>query len=263
VADFNGLWGLDTADVTGGERAPGGPKFERDGGVRRSWADPVGFVGMHSVIPGSLSAEVRAARAEAAEAEAGEVEGSIQATLSELRGRALAEGSGVARARRVQLARLESTLGELYERRVELLDEARRLRAAPKPPAPAPAPEQLRAHLRRPPTPEPVEAAWRRVVLGTWAALSVPLILGTIAVLLVLPNSHWFIIELGVLAGLLAVERIISGRLVGLATLLGGLLLVWLLALALVNYGRLAAALVLGVLAAFVLVGNLRELLRR
>jgi len=259
VADFHGLWGLDTADVTGGERAPAGPKFERDGSVRRSWADPVGFAGMHKVTPGPLTAGMRELRAEAAEAEAAQVEAGIDATLTELRGHALAVASGAARSRRAELARLESALGELYARRVELRDEARRLRAPP----PVPAPEELRAHLRRPPTPEPLEPSWRRVLLGTWAALSVPLILGTLAVLVVLPNSHWLIIEVGVLGGLLAVERIISGRLVGLAALAGGLALLWALALALVNYGRLAGALVLGALALVVLVGNLRELLRR
>jgi len=263
VSDFHGLWGLDTADLTGGERAPAGPKFERDGGVRRAWADPVGFAGLHKVTPAQLTGQVRALRAEAARAEAAEVQARIEATLEELRGHALASGSGAARAQRLRLERLEATLGELHEHRVELLDEARRLRSAPAGPARAPTPAELRAHLRRPPEPEPVEPSWRRVLLGTWAALSVPLIVGTIAVLLLLPSSNWLLIEVAVVGGLLAVERVISGRLVSLATLAGGLLVVWAVTVGLLNYGRLAAALALGALGLVVLVGNLRELLRR
>jgi hypothetical protein len=37
VAEYRGLWGLDTHDPFGGERAPAGPKFERSGSVRLSW----------------------------------------------------------------------------------------------------------------------------------------------------------------------------------------------------------------------------------
>jgi hypothetical protein len=40
VRDYRGLWGLDTRDRFGGERAPSGPRYERDGSVRMSWANP-------------------------------------------------------------------------------------------------------------------------------------------------------------------------------------------------------------------------------
>ncbi|MGL5858040.1 MAG: hypothetical protein ACRC35_06480 [Angustibacter sp.] len=46
---YRGLWGLDTRDPWGGERAPAGPKYERDGSLRRSWYDPLGFVGLDEV----------------------------------------------------------------------------------------------------------------------------------------------------------------------------------------------------------------------
>ena len=35
VRDYRGLWGLDTRDRFGGERAPAGPRYERDGTVAR------------------------------------------------------------------------------------------------------------------------------------------------------------------------------------------------------------------------------------
>ena len=49
VRDYRGLWGLDTHDPFGGERAPAGPRYERTGRVRRSWTDPLGWVGLDGV----------------------------------------------------------------------------------------------------------------------------------------------------------------------------------------------------------------------
>ena len=49
VRDFSGLWGLDTDDPFGGERAPAGPRYERNGTIRPSWADPVGWAGLAKV----------------------------------------------------------------------------------------------------------------------------------------------------------------------------------------------------------------------
>ena len=49
VDKYRGLWGLDTRDFIGGERAPAGPKYNRDGSVRQSWYDPLGWAGMDKV----------------------------------------------------------------------------------------------------------------------------------------------------------------------------------------------------------------------
>jgi hypothetical protein len=46
VETYRGLWGLDTRDPLGGERAPAGPKFDRHGQPRLSWYDPLGFCGL-------------------------------------------------------------------------------------------------------------------------------------------------------------------------------------------------------------------------
>lgn len=51
VARYRGLWGLDTRDFFGGERAPSGPKYNRDGSVRLSWSDPLGWAGLDKVLP--------------------------------------------------------------------------------------------------------------------------------------------------------------------------------------------------------------------
>jgi hypothetical protein len=51
LRDFRGLWGRDTRDRLGGERGPAGPRYGRDGVVRPSWADPVGWAGLAKVVP--------------------------------------------------------------------------------------------------------------------------------------------------------------------------------------------------------------------
>ncbi|MER2600106.1 MAG: hypothetical protein ABTQ73_11355 [Caldilineales bacterium] len=51
VDGYRGLWGLDTKDLLGGERAPSGPKYNRNGTVRQSWYDPLGWAGLDKVVP--------------------------------------------------------------------------------------------------------------------------------------------------------------------------------------------------------------------
>ena len=51
VQKYRGLWGLDTHDPLGGERAPAGPKYNRDGTVRQSWYDPIGWAGLDKIYP--------------------------------------------------------------------------------------------------------------------------------------------------------------------------------------------------------------------
>lgn len=48
---FRGLWGLFARDPIAGENAPAGPKYNRDGSIRRSWFDPLGWAGLDKVTP--------------------------------------------------------------------------------------------------------------------------------------------------------------------------------------------------------------------
>lgn len=49
VSNYRGLWGLYTRDPF--EDAPAGPMYNRDGSVRRSWYDPLGWAGLDKVPP--------------------------------------------------------------------------------------------------------------------------------------------------------------------------------------------------------------------
>ena len=55
IDHYRGLWGYDTGDPFGGERAPAGPKFNRDGTVRLSWHNPLGWAGLLKVAPSTQS----------------------------------------------------------------------------------------------------------------------------------------------------------------------------------------------------------------
>jgi hypothetical protein len=56
LRDYRGLWGLDTRDPLGGERAPAGPRYERNGSVRDSWGQPVSWAGLDKQPPTATAA---------------------------------------------------------------------------------------------------------------------------------------------------------------------------------------------------------------
>lgn len=54
VSQYFGLWGLFAQDPFAGENAPAGPMYNRDGTVRQSWYDPVGWAGLDKIPPPNL-----------------------------------------------------------------------------------------------------------------------------------------------------------------------------------------------------------------
>ena len=78
VRDYRGLWGLDTGDPFGGERAPAGPRYERDGSVRLCWSDPVGWAGLDKEAP------LAAAEQQAVEGRITELDAQLAAVTAEL-----------------------------------------------------------------------------------------------------------------------------------------------------------------------------------
>lgn len=51
VTNYRGLWGYYARDPVSGENAPAGPRYNRNGGVRKSWYDPLGWAGLDKVLP--------------------------------------------------------------------------------------------------------------------------------------------------------------------------------------------------------------------
>jgi hypothetical protein len=48
---YRGLWGWYARDPLSGENAPAGPVYNRDGTMRRSWYDPLGWAGLDKLPP--------------------------------------------------------------------------------------------------------------------------------------------------------------------------------------------------------------------
>ncbi len=51
ISQYRGLWGLFAHDPVAGENGPPGPMYTREGGLRRAWHDPVGWVGLETCPP--------------------------------------------------------------------------------------------------------------------------------------------------------------------------------------------------------------------
>jgi hypothetical protein len=133
VRDYRGLWGLDTHDVFGGERAPAGPRYERGGAVRASWADPLGWAGLQKEPPSDVAgaADLRE-RVRALDARVEQLDQAVDAGRAALRGitaelRSINEHAGLqphANDLRAEARRAERDLAALYAERARLVDAA-------------------------------------------------------------------------------------------------------------------------------------------
>lgn len=65
VLHYRGLFGLYARDPLSGEDAPAGPRYNRDGSVRRAWYDPLGWAGLDKVPPPAEAVQRLLARREA------------------------------------------------------------------------------------------------------------------------------------------------------------------------------------------------------
>jgi hypothetical protein len=200
---YAGLWGAHVKDPFEGEDAPAGPMFNRDGGPRGSWHDPLKFTGLDAVPPPSAEGSVLQERAAEIEArqpvladEISQLSGQVAAAGAERRATAFASGGSTGHAQ------ADAALADMRERlsalRVEqAMDDARLAAVRARVDALA---RGIRdgptAHLRRTPLPtSPLARRYGRV-LEVWAAISIGLLLlGLMAVVVFAP-------ELGVIAAL-------------------------------------------------------------
>ncbi len=270
VRDYRGLWGLDTHDPFGGERAPAGPRYSRTGALRPSWADPLGWVGLAAVPPtpaeeeGHLRARITDLGTEvcALDAEIDAERAAVRGLTAQVRSlSAAADARRLHRERLAEATRRERALAALVARRSALVEE-RAAHAAylagPRDPGPP------GAHLRHPHLPYAAHTDLRSRFLRVWAAVSTPVLVLGLGGLLVRPSVP-------VLAGFLTflvvfgvVEAIGRRRVLAFATVLGALAL-WVAAvagliLALLSSWHLVLAGLLAALALVLLVVNVREL---
>ena len=267
VRDYKGLWGLDTRDRFGGERAPAGPRYERDGSVRSVWANPTGWAGLLKVPPRSEEVEkLLSERVRALDAELAELDATVDAERDGLR-RLRAEAGSLdayaptraqAAKRWTEVAEREADLNKKIAARVRLAEERdAHLETLSRPLGP----ELPQAHVSTPhrPVGEPTDSRTR--LLKVWARISIPLLLACIVVALTAsPLALGATIAVIVIA-FTAVEAIAQRRLVLFLTSLSVMVVALagsvVLVLLFLDHWRIAVSVLLGTAALVLLFANL------
>jgi hypothetical protein len=269
VSGFAGLWGRDTGDRFGGERAPAGPRYERDGTVRPCWADPVGWAGLHKV-PAGEQVQRRLLRERLAAVAAQLAERARE--VAERRRRLAADGALLAAVRAdparerlagqlaEELERGQQELARLSAEQAVLGEEADLIGQALVAP---PRPTDPKAHLLRPHAPYRPPIRNRRRFLQIWSLVSIPFVLFAVAAVIVipgLPELDTFLLITAVCAGLeaLARRRLLALTLTCLGVVVSVSLLVTVVVFLLSSW-RTGAAALLVLAAVAVLVANLRD----
>jgi hypothetical protein len=266
---YRGLWGLDTRDQFGGERAPSGPKFQRDGTMRKSWHNPLGWAGLHKVAPPGMAVDHLRRGVESRQAALRELEHEIAGQRHDLRQielevRALKEiesHSRLYRRRQEQLGEGVQELDQLYQRRAEITESlhASRLYLS-----------QIennswgdpQAHIRHKHRPEP-PLGRQSYIIDLWAAVSSGLLLVSFALLLVFDLANWIFWVIGVLVMFVAIESTLQGRLANLLLNLTIALAVVTAVILMVEFFWMLVLIVILAISRQLIVDNLRELRRR
>ena len=264
LRDYKGLWGLDTGDPFGGERAPAGPRYEREGSVRLCWSDPVGWAGLDKEAP------TPAAQRQAIAGRITELDAQLAATTAELddrvgelrRARAgtrALSGTGI-QPDLAALAALEASVQQVRQRCQALAEEREALARASIHGLPQ---EDPHAHLRRRALPNVDPVRTRIRVLRIWSAVSASVLLAGLA-LIILGHFGALVPAVGGLAVImLCAEAYARGHLM---RFVAGLLAVavlaaatWLAVWAALGHWRSAVAALLILAAAAVLLASSRD----
>ena len=261
VRDYRGLWGLDTGDPFGGERAPAGPRYERGGSVRVSWSDPVGWAGLDKEIP-SPQAEQQAIQDRITELDVqlAAAVAELDARSDELRRarvgiRALGRHGSMA-----ALAAPGASVEQARARRQALAEEREALVHAAIHGLPRESPH---AHLRHRALPNIDPARTRRRVLQAWSTASASIFLAGLAVAILGHFGALLPAFGGLAAVMLSAEAFARGH---LGQFVAGLLAAAVLAaaallatLAAIGHWRTAAAALLILAGVALLVANIRD----
>jgi hypothetical protein len=221
-AHYRGLWGLDTKDPLGGERAPAGPKHNRDGSVRVAWYDPLGWAGLDKIPPPGIAPQILKEKIATLTQHQEEVARELAQKRKEVRSLALEVQalqqtdyfSKLYQTRDDKLDTAQQELQALYARHAELTETriatksylSRIERGDWGDP-------QSHIHHKHPPEP-PVGKQNRLAEL--WAAVSAGLLLLVFAVLTIFFPAHWFTWIIVVGGIFISIDAILRGWFPGL-----------------------------------------------
>ena len=262
--DYRGLWGLDTGDPFGGERAPAGPRYERGGSVRRCWSDPVGWAGLDKEAP-SPAAERQALAGRIAEvgAHLAAATEDVEARGDELRRaragiRALS--SCGSQADPTTLSALEESVTQARVRRQALAEERDALVHASAHGLPL---EDPHAHLRHRVLPNVDQARTRSRALRVWSSASASFLLAGLAVA-ILGHLGALVPAFGAVALVMLsteafAQRHLAQFLAGLTAVAAVAAAAWLAVWAAAGHWRSATAALLILAAVALLLANIRD----
>ena len=263
VAEYRGLWGYDTRDPFGGERAPAGPRYERNGSIRPAWDRPAAWAGLDKVPPTRTDEELALqSRARDIDVELNAAQARLADGIGRLRSvhegkRALAvDGSPTTAAYAAAQEVVDATRNEI----AGLVAEQQAVSKALVTPLP---PEPVHAHLRHRALPDQDADRPTRWTLRFWASISVSVLLLAVAALIMYGTALGISGLIGILVIIAGIEALIRGRiLVFLASLVIIIVIVTGIYLALTNIKvAIAGALVFAAVA--LLISNFSGFLRR
>ncbi len=190
--DFHGMWGMFVRDPVGGENAPAGPMYNRNGQPRFSWHSPLEYAGLDVVPTPAQAPAMLDARRATVLARQQELDGLIAGKLSELQtlGAGNAAVAGLSfllpdvQAGAEQMTTLQAELRQLQRERIDngewlraIDDRIQALQAG--------AVDDPRAHIRVMQTPLQSEALRFGTLAQIWSATSIGLLLiGAAAILM-------------------------------------------------------------------------------
>jgi hypothetical protein len=231
---------LDTKDPLGGERAPAGPKYNRDGSVRTAWYDPLGWAGLDKVPPPGLTpARLKehitelTKKQETLQAEIVQKRESVRLLALEVQ--SLHETDYLHHLYRTQAEKLaaeQEALQALYARSTALAETST---AAQTYLAKIERGDwgDPQAHLHHKHPPQPPLGKQARIT-ELWAAVSGGLLLLALTILLLLFPHYWLGLGLTVAAIFITIEATVRGRLANLLlnvtillAVVNGLILIW------------------------------------
>lgn len=267
VRDFRGLWGLDTRDFLGGERAPAGMRYERNENVRESWGQPVAWAGLDREPPTDDWATRDLTTAKGTlQVRLAEVNDRLDEAREELRAaRSADRARGVSPRRPSQrVAELSGRVADLRAEQVQVINQLESVQVALETGS-LPV-EDVHAHLSHRATPMTSANTMRGRLLRVWSAASASVLLAAFGVLLLAGHSGLLWPVFGIAFAMLVIESILRQRFMQLlvVSLLVGVVVIALLAVWQIFTGnlRIGFGVLLIIVSLYLVLQTAREAIR-
>ncbi len=269
VRHYRGLWGLDTKDPLGGERAPAGPRFDRDGTTRESWGQPVAWAGLDKEAPSDARAVVDLTAYQAVlTANLSVIDLELATARAALRGaRAVDRAAGLSPRHPSPVTTAhQKTVTELRRKQGTTVTELEAIDRGLNESLPVDPVHDHLKHRATPPADSGATRGRRGWLLRLWSAASASILLAAIGIILLLPDLPVLAPVLILLGAMIIIEAVLRGRVLHLigAVLVAIVVLLAVLAIVDLFVGRfrISMGILLAVAALYMLWQTVRESVR-